>query len=139
MKKTQIVIAAILSISFSFTQASEFLYTGTFSDLKCIESEGDILGTEITILSGFSDVKYNYYALVQFAEGAAAQPHLIPISINNGTFSFKVNYLGNFDVGFSGKITKDSIIGVFGAPLSQSIKLERKPSFWSNPGDLCFR
>ena len=128
MKKTQIVITAVLSIFFSLAHAAEYSYTGTFSDLRCIESEGDILGTEITILSGFNEASYSYYALVQFAEGAAAKPHLIPISINNGEFSFKVNYLGNFDVEFSGKITKDSIVGVFGAPLRQSIKLERKPA-----------
>lgn len=78
MKNTQIVFAAALlnffSFAYAYAYADEYLYTGTFSDLRCVESEGDILGTEISILSGFNEESYSYYALVQFAEGAAAKP-----------------------------------------------------------------
>jgi hypothetical protein len=119
--------------------ADNFAYSGTFSDLHCIESQGDILGLEVSFIAGVKDNKYQYYALVQFAEGIAAQPELQPVTITNGKFSLQANYMGYVDVTLSGEISKDGIIGTIGAPLDQSISLKRKASFWSAPGDLCFR
>jgi hypothetical protein len=139
MKKYIIIVIVFFSTIFLFVGKSDFSYTGTFSNLRCVDSEGDILGTEITILSGFKDTNYNYFALVQFAEGVAAIPRLIPITIKDGNFSLNTKYLGDIDVHIMGKITNNSLIVFIKEPLNQEINLARKNSFWSSLGDLCFR
>ena len=112
---------------------------GTFSDLKCIESEGDVLGIEMSFIPGFNKSRYEYYALVQFAEGVAAKPEYVAVSIVKNKFSFVVNYLGYFDVTVEGLISHDGLTGKISAPLKQGFKLKRQPSFWNRGGFQCIR
>jgi len=116
-----------------------FPLTGTFSDMHCVEQEGDVLGTEITLVGGLDGSAYRYFALVQFAEGAAGVPHLVPVSVDGAKVRFTASYLAGFDVEFSGRVSKKGLAGRWGEPLNESVDLQRRTSFWQAPGDLCYR
>ena len=118
-----------------------FPITGTFSDVRCVQEEGDVLGREISILGGF-DINastYRYYAVVQFSEGAAGTPQLVPVNVDGNKISFKANFLSQFDVTFSGLVTKKGLVGSFSKPLDEKVELPRRSSFWQSPGNLCYR
>lgn len=133
------LIAVLLAASSICSKAEVFSPIGTFSDLKCIESQGDVLGIEISFIPGFKDARYEYYALVQFAEGVAAKPEYVPVKMVQDKFSFSVNYLGYFDVTVEGEISSDRLIGKISAPLKQDIELKRQVSFWNRGGPQCIR
>jgi hypothetical protein len=137
--KTVSIASFILFFGSPLAQAAEEPYplTGTYSDLTCIEEEGDVVGTEITILPAFQDASYRYYALVQFAEGVAGMPQLVPATVNENRISFKVNYFGQPGAEFTASIDKAGLTGGFAKPLGITVELPRKRSFWDEPGDLC--
>lgn len=129
----------IFSIVISSGCAQKFPYTGTFSNLRCIKSNGDILGMELNFISGFNDPKYDYYVILQLAEGVIEKPQIIPVTIEDGNFSFNAKYLGGFNFNIQGKISNNSVSGTLGKPLNQKFFLKKGSSFWQKTGDLCFR
>ena len=137
-----LLIALLISLPLAASaKDSSFPTTGTFSDVRCIEDEGDVLGLEVSILGGFDGYEstYKYYAVVQFSEGVAGIPQLVPVNMEGNNISFTANYLGQFDVKFSGAITKEGLVGSFAKPLDQKVELPRHASFWQSPGNLCYR
>lgn len=139
MRMIRYLIAILLAASSICSTAEVFTPVGTFSDLKCIESQGDVLGIEISFIPGFKDSRYEYYALVQFAEGVAAKPEFVPVKMVRDKFSFSVNYLGYFEVIVEGEITNDRLTGKISAPLKQDLELKRQVSFWNRGGHQCIR
>lgn len=139
--KAALVVSFSLLFAGPVAHAAEEPYplTGTYSDLTCIEEEGDVVGTEITILPAFQDVSYGYYALVQFAEGVAGMPHLVPATVKGNRITFKVNYFGHPGAEFTAIIDKAGLTGGFAKPLGITVELPRKRSFWDAPGDLCLQ
>jgi hypothetical protein len=59
--------------------------------------------------------------------------------VEGNNISFATNYLGQFDVTFSGALTKKGLVGTFAKPLDQKVELPRHSSFWQSPGNLCYR
>lgn len=140
MKRTLLLIAILIIVPLTgYAKEAVYPLTGTFSDMKCVPEEGDVLGVEITILAGLEESRYRYFALVQFSEGTAGIPQFVPLEIDGSKISFKTDYLGQFIVSFSGYINKERIVGRLGKPLNLDVNLPRRSSFWQAPGDLCFR
>ncbi len=133
------LIALLLVFTPIYSMAEVVSPIGTFSDLRCIKSQGDVLGIEVSFIPGFKDSRYEYYALVQFAEGVAAKPEYVPVEIVKNKFSFMVNYLGYFNVTVEGAISNKGLTGKISAPLKQDFELKRQPSFWNRGGFQCIR
>lgn len=67
----------LISLGFAATQDSKAgRFTGTFSSFKYNHEGGDVNGTELRILVG----KFEYYGLLQIAEGAPGTPMLVPVT-----------------------------------------------------------
>ncbi|MGR9013822.1 MAG: hypothetical protein ACU83U_09275 [Gammaproteobacteria bacterium] len=139
MRRISALLLLMLNLSVSWANEKAFPVTGIFSDLSCTGEEGDILGLEVIILAGHNAEQYKHFALVQFAEGVSGIPQLVPIQLDGNKIQFTVNYLGQFDVKFSGTVTTTELVGKFSQPLANDIQLPRQNSFWQNPGDSCFR
>lgn len=135
--RTLLLACLLFASPFAYAAEGPYPFTGTYSDLRCIEEEGDVVGTEITILASFEGVSYRYHALVQFAEGVAGLPQLVPVELDGENFYFRANYLGQLGAEFSGTINKAGLSGRFAEPLDITVDLPRKRSFWDAPGDLC--
>jgi hypothetical protein len=110
---------------------------GTYSDLKSIESEGDVTGTEITIIPSGSEGSYAYHALVQNAEGVPNAPQLVPAKIDGATVSFSFPFSGAGLVTFAGKISGNNMVGkVSGEHFSEvELSLPRKAGYGQSPSD----
>lgn len=133
------LISLLLAFSSAYSMAEVISPIGTFSDLRCIESQGDVLGIEISFIPAFNDSRYEYYALFQIAEGVAAKPAYVPVEITQNKFTFLASYLGYFDVTVKGTISNDALTGTISAPVKQDFELKRQPSFWSRGGYQCIR
>ena len=133
------IVALLIAFSSAYSIAEAVSPAGTFSDLKCIKSQGDVLGIEISFIPAFNDSRYEYYALLQIAEGVAAKPEYVPVKIIHNKFSFLASYLGYFDVTVEGTISNDAITGKISALVKQDFELKRQPSFWSRGGFQCIR
>lgn len=133
------LITLLIAFSSTYSIAEVISPVGTFSDLKCIKSQGDVLGIEISFIPAFNDSRYEYYALLQIAEGVASKPEYVPVKITQNKFSFLASYLGYFDVTVEGTISNDALTGKISAPVKQDFELKRQPSFWSRGGFQCIR
>jgi hypothetical protein len=138
MRKIAAALFLMLSLSVGHTREVPLPLTGIFSDLKCVQQEGDVLGLEIVLLGGFNETSYEYFALVQFAEGVAEKPQLVPIQVDGNNITFIGNFMGQSNVKFSGAVTTKGLVGKFGKPLDRDVKLLRRNSFWQSKGNLCY-
>lgn len=139
MKRNLLILLVVLIPIISRAEPAAFPLTGTFSDMRCIEQEGDVLGLEVRLMAGLEAQAYRYFAVVQFAEGAAGIPQLVPVSVDGDKVEFTANYLGFFDVQFSGEVSEIQLSGRLGKPLDNDVRLPRTSGFWQSPGDLCYR
>lgn len=111
--------------------------SGTYSDFTCHDSQGDIIGTEVSFLRGMNGDEYKTYAIVQFAEGVPKKPEIVEVNFHGEYFSFEVNYMGYFNTTFKGKVSLNNLEGVFSKPLDMTIKLPKSISYWHATSQLC--
>ncbi|HEV8199269.1 MAG TPA: hypothetical protein VGS03_04545 [Candidatus Polarisedimenticolia bacterium] len=98
--------------------------TGIYSDMRFIQNSGDVLGTEIMIVTSVK----GYYAFIQVSEGEPAVPVVVPITVEGAMVSFNVpDSLGGGE--FRGKVSDIGLTGGFGGD-RQSWNLKRGKSYW---------
>jgi hypothetical protein len=103
--------------------------TGTYSTLRYVAEGGDVVGTEITIVSAG---RHGYFAIIQCAEGAPSKPVVVAAMVS-GTH---VEIAANSDVDcdcpkseFIGEVTPKGLIGTFGNTKYPGV-LPRRASYW---------
>jgi len=107
--------------------------TGIYSNLYYNQEGGDLLGTEIFIVSAQEG---GYFAFFQSWAGGTAVPVVVPVQVDGNKVTFAIpapslgegNYEGRISgTGFDGKFRYPLASGGFG---EEPIHLKRKPSFW---------
>ena len=82
--------------------------TGTFGRLRYGEESGDLSGIEIFIMMGLS----GYVAVVQIAEGAPADPVVVPVTLEGAVVSFEMQS-GKETLRYKGTVRADGLYGRF--------------------------
>lgn len=133
------IFSTILFIVFSYAAIATEGYelSGTYSDFVCNNSQGGVVGTEITFLRAMGSDDYKTYAIVQFSEGVPKKPELVEVTFDSGYVIFNVNYMGYFNTEFKGVETAGTLQGEFSKPLDVSIKLSKTVSYWHVNDGLC--
>jgi hypothetical protein len=134
--------AAALNISLIFFSCSIFAeepisVSGTYGDFTCHNSQGDILGTEISFIRGIDGSEYKTYAIVQFSEGVPKKPEIVEVVFDGDYVTFEVSYMGYFNTNFKGKIISEVLEGAFSKPLDMTINLRKSISYWHANDKLC--
>jgi len=102
--------------------------TGIYSNLRLIPSEGDVVGTEVFILSSGTA----YFVLVQCAEGVLGPPELLPATVEYPTVKFTVpEHTASMCLAgeFEGTLTSRGLNGAVRGSDWPGF-LPRKKSFW---------
>lgn len=110
---------------------------GTYSSLSCHSETGDILGMEITFIPSYQQEGYVFFALVQFAEGVAMQPQLVPVQWRHEQFSMNISFMIYQDLTFTGKIMDGSLVGQISSPLNMTVNLPKRTSLWAKSNSTC--
>lgn len=82
--------------------------TGLFGRLEYHKESGDLGGLEVFVMRGLS----GYVAVVQIAEGAPADPLVVPITLQYRILSFEVR-AGNETLRYRGTVRPDGLYGKF--------------------------
>jgi hypothetical protein len=82
--------------------------TGTFGRLQYHKESGDLGGLEVFVVHGLS----GYMAVVQIAEGAPADPIVIPIKLEGSVVSFEMKS-GPETLRYRGTVRADGLYGRF--------------------------
>jgi len=82
--------------------------TGTFGRLQYHKESGDLSGLEVFVMHGLS----GYVAVVQIAEGAPADPVVVPIKLEGPVVSFELKS-GAETLRYRGTVRDDGLYGKF--------------------------
>lgn len=122
------IILALLLVSNLAFSATKTKVTGLFSDMHYISEAGDVIGTEIFIISSDS----GYYAIMQCAEGAPSKPVIVSASINGSTVKLESHNDQSSHcpmAPFMGQITSNGLRGKFEGTDYPGL-LKRQRSYW---------
>jgi hypothetical protein len=107
--------------------------TGIFSNLAYSEEGGDLLGTEIFLIT---IGRLEYVAFFQCWGGEATRPVTVPVKVNGDMISFAVRGASCGDGAYSGRISKAGFDGAWtyrlldGGSRAEPVHLKRKQSYW---------
>ena len=82
--------------------------TGTFGRLRYSEQSGDVNGLEVFVFLG----QRRYFALVLMAEGAPADPILVPLTVDGNSIRFELKDGQNLRK-YEGGVSADGLYGRF--------------------------
>ena len=124
-----IVVAAMLPcVAEGAPPRPQKTITGVFSDLRFIPQAGDVVGSEIFLLSNGS----GYFVLLQCAAGRLGSPELLPANVDYPVLTFIVPENSNSSCPpgeFKGMISKRGLHGRIKG-LEWPGYLDRKRSYW---------
>jgi hypothetical protein len=108
---------------------------GTYSTLKYIAGESDVVGLEVTMIPSGTEGHYAYHAVVQTAEGVPTPPQLVTVKFDGTKLVFTFAYAHVFHVTFTGKIQDKVLVGKLTGPHFSETEciLPRKEGFWLSP------
>ncbi len=102
--------------------------TGVYTNLRYVPEADDLVGYEVFILFGNG----HHWALLQVAEGAPAEPHLVPVTITDDTLDFPFPSFGPEAV-FKGRVTTKGLEGtILGRTPPVTLRLPRGRSYWQS-------
>ena len=120
------VLAKTAPVQKSPTPSPDPKVAGVFSDLHWVEEAGDLVGTEVFLFRG----RDGYWALLQLAEGAPADPSLVSATVSGTAVEFPFPAFGPKAV-FKGQVTTTRLEGaVTGGSAPVTISLPRRGSYW---------
>ncbi len=126
-----VALSLALAAAKSAPSQPEPSVTGMFSDMRHIESEDDYVGSEVFIVMSIGEHKRKYFALVQFAEGAAEAPQLVDLTIDKDRVVFRATHPTGGAVQFVGRVTGEALVGRFeGLQSADEVSLPRRLSVW---------
>lgn len=82
--------------------------TGLFGRLEYHKESGDLGGLEVFVMRGLT----GYVAVVQIAEGAPADPVIVPVTLQGAVLSFEIP-AGNETLRYRGTVRSDGLYGKF--------------------------
>jgi hypothetical protein len=97
--------------------------TGTYSTLKSIGGDDDMVGMEVIIVRS----REGYRAFVQTADGIPAPPALVTVQVEGPTLSFTVPSTSGEPLQFKGKASRQGLTGTLG---DHPVALPRRRSYW---------
>lgn len=100
--------------------------TGLFSNLKYVEEGGDLVGMEVYLVQGAT----NLVAVVQCAGGAPTDPAVVRVDASGGRIRFTLPQpRGDCGTEFEGVVTDKGLRGGFAGEVTQRW-LPRKKGYW---------
>ena len=97
--------------------------TGTYSTLRSLGGEDDVIGLEVIIVRSPEGLR----AFVQTADGVLATPVVVPVNADGATVSFTIPAATGEPLEFKGKATRQGLTGTLdGRPMT----LPRRRSYW---------
>jgi hypothetical protein len=97
--------------------------TGTYSTLKSIGGDDDMVGMEVIIVRS----REGFRAFVQTADGIPATPALVTVQVDGATLSFNVPSSTGELLEFRGKASRQGLTGTLG---DHPVALPRRRSYW---------
>lgn len=97
--------------------------TGTYSTLKSLGGEDDMIGIEVVIVKS----REGFHAFVQTADGVPAAPVLVPVSVDGPTVTFSVPSTTGEPLQFKGKATRQGLTGTLA---DRPLTLPRRRGYW---------
>jgi hypothetical protein len=128
-----VAIGAALSTHTCAAAEQKARVTGIYSNLAYNEEGGDLLGTEIFIIT---IGRGEYVTFFQCWGGEATQPVTVPVKVNGDMISFAVRGALCGDGLYKGRIGKAGFDGTRTYPLldggsrTEPVHLKRKQSYW---------
>jgi hypothetical protein len=126
-------IGATLSTHICAAEEQKVHVTGIYSDLAYSEEGGDLLGTEIFLIT---IGRLEYVAFFQCWGGEATRPVTVPVNVNGDMISFAVRGASCGDGAYKGRISKAGFDGMWthrlldGGSRVEPVRLKRKQSYW---------
>lgn len=97
--------------------------TGTYSTLKSLGGEDDMIGIEVIIVKS----REGFRAFVQTADGVPAAPVLVPVDVDGAAVTFTVPSTTGEPLQFKGKATRQGLNGTLD---ERPVTLPRRRSYW---------
>jgi hypothetical protein len=104
--------------------------TGTYSTLKSVGGEDDMIGIEVILVRS----REGFRAFVQTADGVPGTPVLVPVNVDGATLSFPIPSATGELVEFKGKATRQ---GLSGTLKDRPLTLPRRRSYWQWEVSAC--
>jgi hypothetical protein len=132
---TTLAIAATVVVRAAHLDAAEkkIRITGIYSDLTYSQEGGDLLGTEIFLVSA---QEHGYFAFVQSWAGGTTPPVVVPVQVDGDKVTFAVPAPSIGEGNYEGRISGTGFDGTCRRPLAsggfseEPIRLKRKKSYW---------
>jgi hypothetical protein len=132
---TALAVAATFVVMAGPLHAAEkkIRITGIFSDLYYNQEGGDLLGTEIFLVSA---QEHGYFAFVQSWAGGTTPPVVVPVQVDGDKVTFAVPAPSLGEGNYEGRISGTGFDGTCRHPLAsggfseEPIHLKRKKSYW---------
>lgn len=126
-------IGLILMSHQSIASEKKVHITGIYSDLSFNREGGDLLGTELFIVSAGA---HGYVAFVQSWQGGTNIPLVVPVQLDGNKISFTVPAPSLAEGQYNGSISKTGFDGIWrhslasGSLTEDKVHLKRKKSYW---------
>jgi hypothetical protein len=124
-----IVITLVGFFSLAAPAGAADAVTGTYSTLRYVPEGGDVVGTEITLVSAG---RHGYYAIIQCAEGAPSKPVVVAAMISGTHVDISANSDVDSDCSkskFTGEVTPNGLSGTFNNTKYPGV-LPRRVGYW---------
>jgi hypothetical protein len=97
--------------------------TGTYSTLRSVGGEDDMIGLEVIIVRSREGLR----AFVQTADGVLASPVLVPVNADGSSLTFTIPSMTGQPLEFKGKATRQGLTGTLD---EHPLTLPRRRSYW---------
>lgn len=125
-----IIVGALLLVASFPVAADSAKVTGIFSNMHFAVE--DVIGVEVFIVFSHMRGQGQYVAAVQCSEGAPGIAEVVPVTVSGSDISFKITseQSGCPTTSFTGRVSKQGLLGSFEGTTNYPGFLKRGPSYW---------